>query len=77
VFIERIAIMSGAQLDGIDADIADFEKVSPWARNSVEALVGLNIMGLDEDGNFDPKGTVTASDVNRVLEALFMALVPQ
>lgn len=77
VFIERIAIMSGAQLDGIDADIADFEKVSPWARNSVEALVGLNIMGLDEDGNFDPKGTVTDSDVNRVLEALFMALVPQ
>lgn len=77
VFIERIAIMGGAQLDGIDADIADFEKVSPWARNSVEALVGLNIMGLDDNGNFNPKGTVTASEVNMVLNALMMALVAQ
>ena len=75
VFIARIAAMNGIQLDGADVDIADYDSISPWARESVEALVGLGIMGLDENGSFNPKDTVTKSDVDSVLNALIMSLV--
>ena len=75
VFIARIAAMNGIQLDGADVDIADYDSISPWARESVEALVGLGIMGLDENGSFNPKDAVTKSDVNFVLNALIMSLV--
>lgn len=77
VFLVRIAAMNGIQLDGIDADIADCDDISQWARDSVEALVGLGIMGLDENGCFNPGDAVTLSDVNNAIYALTALLMAQ
>jgi Zn-dependent M16 (insulinase) family peptidase len=77
VFINRIAAIYGANLNGDDAVIADIDSVSPWARSSVKALVGTGVAKLDEDGSFDPKDTVTESDVSIMMNDLFMILSGQ
>jgi len=77
VFISRIAAMYGAQPGGDDAAIADIDSVSAWARSSVKALVGSGIAKLDDSGCFNPKDTVTASDVNEMMNSLVMVLSGQ
>jgi Zn-dependent M16 (insulinase) family peptidase len=61
VILNRVALMSGAQLVGDQVAINDIDSVSPWARESVQALVNSGVAKLDENGNFNPKAEVTAS----------------
>ncbi len=77
VFVNRIAAMYGVNLNGDNAVIADIDSVSPWARSCVKALAAAGIAKLDESGRFSPKDTVTASDVNEMVNALLMALGAQ
>jgi len=77
VFMDRIAGMYGAKLGGEDVAIADIESVSPWARSSVKALVASGVAKLDENGCFNPKNTVTVSEVNELMNELILVLSAQ
>ncbi|WP_024831832.1 insulinase family protein [Ruminiclostridium josui] len=70
VFIWKIAALSGVQLPAATPEISDTNSVASWARNAVNALVGFEVIKLDDKGNFNPKGEVTSDFVMTVLNNL-------
>ncbi len=74
VITNRVAAMNGAQLSGDEVAINDIDSVSAWAKSSVQALVNSGIAKLDANGNFNPKGTVTASAVQTLMAELINKL---
>jgi len=67
VLINRVIVMNGMQLSGEGVSIANEADISPWALESVKALVGAGIMQLDSNGNFNPQEEVTASAVQTLM----------
>lgn len=74
VILNRLAVLNGVQLTGEVAAIADEADISPWARDSVQALVASGVAKLDADGNYHPKEEVTASFVQTIVNDLMMIL---
>jgi hypothetical protein len=75
VFLCRLAALNGIQLiTGESVDIADEADISSWAIDSVQALVALDIMKLDDNGNFNPKEEVTASLIQAIVNEFMMKL---
>jgi hypothetical protein len=70
VIINRVALMYGLQLSPNDTAIADMSSISSWAKDSVKALVASGIAQLDDEGKFNPKSDVTASDVQAFINGL-------
>lgn len=74
VILERLAVLNGVQLGGEHAVIADEANISSWAKNSVQALVASGVAKLDADGNYNPKGSVSASFVQIILNEFMLKL---
>ncbi len=70
VFICKIATLSGVQLPDAKPEIADINAAASWSRKAVNALVGFDVIKLDDKGNFNPKGEVTSEFVTTVLNNL-------
>ena len=70
VFIYKIASLSGVQFPDAKPQIADINSSATWSRNAINALVGFNVVKLDDKGNFNPKGEVTATFVTTVINDL-------
>lgn len=74
VITSRVAAMNGVQLSGDEVTINDMDSVSEWAKSSVQALINSGIAKLDVNGNFNPKGTVTASALQTLMAELINKL---
>jgi len=74
VIINRVAAMNGVQLSGDGVSIANEADISPWALDSVKALVGAGIMQLDSNGNFNPQEEITALAVQTLMTELINKL---
>lgn len=74
VILDRLAVLNGVQLTGEKVAVADETEISFWAKNSVQALVASGVAKLDADGSFHPKGDVTASFVQAMLNELMKVL---
>lgn len=74
VILGRLAVLNGIQLTGENVDIADEADISSWAIDSVQALVALDIMKLDDNGNFNPKDDVTSSFIQTIVNELMVKL---
>ncbi len=70
VFIYKLATLSGVQLPNAKPAIADINLVAAWSKNAVNALVGFDVIKLDDKSNFNPKGEVTADFVTTVINDL-------
>jgi hypothetical protein len=57
--ISRLADAIGQPLDTQDADFADGDAISGWARDYVGAMQATGIMGGVGGGRFDPQGAYT------------------
>ena len=51
-----------------EANFTDSDKISPWAKESVEFMVKSGILNGRTDGSFDPKGIATRAEVATVLK---------
>ncbi len=58
--------------------ITDYDQISSWALTSVEGIIQLNIMPLDESISFEPKREATRSEVASALYRLikYLELLP-
>ena len=74
IFINRVAQMYGLQLSPNDTAITDIKNISPWAMDSVKALISSGIAQLDPEGKFNPKAEVTIADVQAYLNGLSVKL---
>jgi hypothetical protein len=74
VIINRLADMNGMKLTGEAVAISDEADISPWALESVQNLVSSGVSKLDADGNYNPKGEVTESIVQSIMNELMMKL---
>jgi len=54
----------------VSSDIKDLSSATAEAADDIKTVVGLNIMTLDQDSKFRPKGSVTQEDLNAILEKL-------
>lgn len=70
VFVFKIATWSGVKLPDAKSEIADINSAAVWSRKAVNALVGFEVIKLDDKGNFNPKGEVTADFVTTVFNNL-------
>lgn len=70
VITYKIIALSGVQLPASTTEISDISNASSWSRDAIKALVGFGVIKLDDNGNFNPKGEVTASDVNTLMNDL-------
>ncbi len=75
VIMNRLAVLSGIQLTGDELAIGDIDSVSPWAKESVQALVNSGVVMLDDNGNFNPGAEVTASTAQMIAMHLMSRLV--
>lgn len=75
VIMNRLAVLSGIQLTGDEVVISDMDSISPWAKESAQALVNSGVVMLDENGNFNPKAEVTASTAQMIAMHLMSRLV--
>ena len=67
VIIMKIAILNGKPLEAKEINISDIDKVPSWAKPAVKAVVSSGIIKLDKDGNFNPKGELTAADIQTII----------
>ncbi|NLN65895.1 MAG: peptidase M16 [Clostridiaceae bacterium] len=74
VIINRLADMNGMKLTGEAVAISDEADISPWALESVQNLVSSGVSKLDADGNYNPKGEVTESIIQSIMNELMMKL---
>ncbi|ACL76776.1 insulinase family protein [Ruminiclostridium cellulolyticum] len=70
VFVYKIATLSGVQLPTANPEIADINSSATWSRNAIKALVGFDVIKLDDKGNFNPKGEVTDAYVTDLFNNL-------
>lgn len=74
VILNRLARMYGIELTAENADIADKEDISPWALSSVQRIVASGLSVLDDNGNFNPKGYVTRSFVEKIITEIMVIM---
>jgi len=67
VILNRLAKMYGLEFSSENIIISDEKEISPWALESVRALVASGLSVLDDDGNFKPKEYVTESFVQIII----------
>ena len=77
IILERLVLLNGMQLGGDKVIIADEADISPWAVNSVNALVASGVIKLDADGNFHPKDNITGTFVITAINELAMIISGQ
>lgn len=70
VIINRLVSLNGMQLSGDEVKISDIASISPWARDSIKAIVNSGVAKLDANGNFNPQGEVTASFIQTLMNEL-------
>ncbi|MFE3576917.1 S-layer homology domain-containing protein [Lysinibacillus sp. NPDC059133] len=51
--------------------IKDFDKVSDWAKEDVQALVDAGIISGDEKGNFNPTKSITRAETAKIFKEAF------
>ncbi|MDF2987331.1 MAG: putative Zn-dependent peptidase insulinase, partial [Eubacterium sp.] len=66
----KVVQLYGKQLGGNEVDIADLETSGKWAREQIKAVVYSGVMKLDSSGNFNPKGEITASEIQDIVKEL-------
>ena len=71
VVIYRVFKLSGIESNGENANFADAETISGYAREAVEKLSGMGILNGMGDGTFAPKATVTRAQAAKVVYGLF------
>lgn len=74
VIISRLAQLYKIEFTAENVTISDEKDISPWALSSVQALVASGLSVLDDDGNYNPKGYVTESFVQLLINEIMMKL---
>ena len=61
--------------DGPSIKFADSGKISPWAKNSMDAMVKAGIIRGNADGTLNPQGTATRAEVAAMLQRFIVNYV--
>ncbi len=64
--IVKVTQLSGKELTGKEVAIPDLDKAGKWANDAIKAVVYSGVMKLDDKGNFNPKGEITATEVQAI-----------
>ncbi|MEN6316647.1 MAG: insulinase family protein [Clostridiaceae bacterium] len=70
VIVNRLASLYGMQFSGDGVKISDIASISPWAVNSVKAIVASGVVKLDANGSFNPQEDVTVSLIQAIMSEL-------
>ena len=54
-----------------NASFIDSASIASWAKDHVDYLVGLGIVGGYQDGSIQPKGLITRAEIAKIMALLY------
>ncbi|WP_373232246.1 S8 family serine peptidase [Cohnella sp.] len=70
MIVRAYAYLTGTELSGGESDFLDTDKISKWARSSVNAAQATGLMKGKKDGMFDPQANATRAESAQVIYTL-------